>query len=278
MAQPGSPRYMPSMPSGAANPREWPELVGLPLAPWTAEQVADHVFAALGAGRGGWLVTANVDFLLRARREPDTAALYRRADAILADGQPLVWAARLRGTPVPERVAGADLVRLLTHRAAAEGRRLYLLGGAGEDAARAAERLRESLPALHIAGFSSPAVSLPPKEEEIRAIREALQQARPDLVFVGFGSPKQERVIEALRADLPGAWMMGCGVSLSFLAGTIPRAPRWLQRLGLEWLHRLTQEPARLARRYLWDDLPFTLGLLFQSLREGRRRARRGAG
>lgn len=253
-------------------------LAGLPFAPWTAEAVVDHVFRALEAGRGGWLVTANVDFLLRATRDPATAELYRKADVIVADGQPLLWAARLQGTPLPERVAGADLVWGMARRAAATRRRLYLLGGAGDDAAAAADRLRRTVQGLDVAGWSSPQVALPPSPEEIAAIRSLLEAARPDLVYVALGSPKQEHVIAALRPHLPGAWMMGCGVSLSFVAGTLPRAPRWLQRLGLEWLHRLLQEPGRLARRYLWDDLPFTLALLARSARDGLRRRPSGPG
>ena len=243
------------------------ELCGLPLRPWTAAELEDRVFDAMAHGRGGWIVTANIDFLARASRDPQVAALYQRADVIVADGRPLLWAARLAGTPLPGRVAGSDLVWTLARRAAQEGRSLYLLGGAGTAAARAAARFREAAPDLEIAGCSSPLLGSPPTEAELAPLREELAATRPDLVFVALGSPKQEEVIVALRPQLPRAWMLGCGVSLSFVAGDVARAPAWMQRSGVEWLHRLSQEPGRLARRYLLENLPFTIGLLGRTAR-----------
>ncbi len=100
------------------------------------------------------------------------------------------------------------------------------------------------------------------------AVREVLLAARPRLVFVGLGFPKQDRLIAALRADLPGAWFVGCGSAIAFTAGSVRRAPEWMQRSGLEWLFRLAAEPGRLARRYLVDDLPFALRLLTVCLLE----------
>jgi N-acetylglucosaminyldiphosphoundecaprenol N-acetyl-beta-D-mannosaminyltransferase len=239
---------------------------GLFLARVTRDELCDEVFAALSTGRGGWLVTANVDFLRRAAREPEIFELYAAADRILADGMPLLWSARLAGHPLPERIAGSDLVWSLAERAAREGRSIYLLGGAGDSARKAAERLAARWPELCIAGHSSPRVSADPQAAELDTIRSVLVAARPDIVYVGLGSPKQERVIRALRPDLPGAWMLGCGIGLSFIAGDVRRAPRWMQRSGLEWVHRLAQEPGRLARRYLVQDLPFTVRLLASAL------------
>jgi N-acetylglucosaminyldiphosphoundecaprenol N-acetyl-beta-D-mannosaminyltransferase len=128
-------------------------------------------------------------------------------------------------------------------------------------------------PSLRIAGTSSPRVSSEPTEVELASILCSLRQTEPDLIYVGLGAPKQERLIAALRSELPRAWWSGVGVSLSFIAGDIRRAPPWMQRGGLEWVHRLVQEPRRLARRYLAEDIPFTLRLLAASWR-----ARRGAG
>ena len=242
-----------------------PELAlvgGLPLARLDLAQVIDHVFDALARGRGGWLVTANVDFVQRAQRDAAIRALYGGADLMVADGAPLVWAAALAGTPVPERVAGSDLVWHLAKRAASTGHSLYLLGGEGDAGPRAAEELMRRYPRLRIAGVSSPWLSSPPTEEELAPVVEEVASTRPDLIYSAMGSPKQEFVIQALRPRLPSTWMMGCGISLSFIAGDVVRAPVWMQRSGLEWLHRLCQEPGRLARRYLVDNLPFTLRLL----------------
>ncbi len=240
-------------------------LGGLPIARMDRRQVVDQIFAALARGCGGWLVTANVDFVQRSVSDPALRALYREADLIVADGAPLVWAARLKGQPLPERVAGSDLIWMLAERAEREGRSLYLLGGAGRAAERAAERLVERWPGLRIAGLASPWISIPPTPKELGQISDELQRVSPDLICVAFGSPKQELVISALRSKLPGAWMMGCGISLSFVAGDVRRAPRWMRRAGLEWVHRLAQEPQRLAGRYLLKNLPFAVRLLLSA-------------
>jgi N-acetylglucosaminyldiphosphoundecaprenol N-acetyl-beta-D-mannosaminyltransferase len=231
------------------------------------EEVIRAVEAALSRGEGGWLVTANVDYLQRADADPGIRALYRKATLSVADGAPVVWASRLAGRPVPERVAGSDLVWSLAGMAAAAGRRLYLLGGEGDVAERAASTLTREYPGLVIAGHESPWISSPPDAGELASIAERVTATQPDLVYVALGSPKQEYVIDALRQRLPRAWLMGCGISLAFIAGEVARAPVWMQRSGLEWLHRLLQEPGRLGRRYLRDNLPFTLRLLAQAWR-----------
>lgn len=239
-------------------------IAGLPVARKRTDQVLDTVFSSLDEGRGGWIVTANLDFVQRASQDADARALYARADLIVADGAPLVWAARLMGSPLPERVAGSDLVWSLAERAAREGRSLYLLGGDGEDATTAADVLRRRFPGLHVAGVANPWLSLPPSATELNALRQDILEAQPDLLYAGFGSPKQELVIEALRHDLPRVWMMGCGISLSFIAGTRPRAPRWMQTTGIEWIYRMWNEPRRLGPRYL-RNLPFAIQLLWRA-------------
>lgn len=135
---------------------------------------------------------------------------------------------------------------------------------ANEDAARCLVR---DVPGLQIVGRCSPWIALPPTREEVDGLREELLGTKPDLVLVAFGSPKQEHVILALRETLPAAWWIGIGISLSFVAGHVKRAPTVLQILGLEWVHRLVQEPRRLARRYLVNDAPFALQLLSHVLR-----------
>lgn len=225
----------------------------------TREQVVDVVFSSLGRGRGGTIVTANLDFLQRAAEDPVLADLYGQASLRVADGMPVLWLAQLAGEGFPERVAGSDLVWALAERAAREGRRLFLLGG-GPGAAEAAEHaLRARYPSLLIVGTSSPRVSAPPRPEELSAIRLEISAARADLVYCAFGTPKQEQVAASLALSLPEVWWLGCGISLSFIAGHVSRAPRWVQRLGFEWLHRMAQEPGRLAHRYLIRNLPFLL-------------------
>jgi N-acetylglucosaminyldiphosphoundecaprenol N-acetyl-beta-D-mannosaminyltransferase len=223
------------------------------------------------------VITANVDYLQRFASSSAIQPLFRQAEIIVADGIPLLWAARLQGTPLPDRVAGSDLVWLLADRAAARGFSLYLLGGSPGAAERAAKRFAETFPGLRIAGFSSPQLSESPTPAEIEAVRTAMAQADPDIVYVALGSPKTENLIAALRASFPHAWWLGVGISLSFVAGMVRRAPVWMQRWGVEWLHRLVQEPGRLWRRYLMLNLPFAVRLLLNSWRARRPGVERSA-
>jgi N-acetylglucosaminyldiphosphoundecaprenol N-acetyl-beta-D-mannosaminyltransferase len=245
------------------------DLLGMPLACTNKTGVLDHMFGGLARGTGGWLVTANLDFLRRHAHDADARRLYAQADLRVADGMPLLWAARLQGDRLPERVAGSDLIWLIAERAALEGRSLYLLGGEPTANVKAVEVLRARWPALTIVGSSSPRVSSPPSPEQLSALRAELSAARPDLLLVGLGSPKQEQLIHALRETLPATWMTGVGISFSFVAGDVRRAPRWMQITGLEWAWRMVQEPRRLVRRYLIEDVPFLFELMARAL--GRR-------
>lgn len=243
-------------------------LLGLRLARLDRWQLLDHMFSRLAAGRGGWLVTANLDFLRRYVLDAPSRALYDAADLRVADGMPLVWACKLQGTPLPGRVPGSSLVWLLVERAAREGRSVYLLGGTPEANAGAAKVLADKYPGLNLCGRSSPTLGSPPSRGELDSIAEELARCSPDLLLAALGSPKQEQVIEMLRSRLPSTWMVGVGISLSFVAGEIRRAPKWMRKIGLEWLHRLLQDPRRLARRYLLDDIPFALRLFRHAFSE----------
>jgi N-acetylglucosaminyldiphosphoundecaprenol N-acetyl-beta-D-mannosaminyltransferase len=253
-------------------------LAGLDFDLITHGQLIDHVTAAIRQGRGGTIVTPNIDICRRAGRDPGSRGLVAQASLVVPDGMPLIWAARLAGLPLAERVTGADLIFSLSQAAAANSWRVYLLGGRpGADgrpgaAELAGRRLAERYPALQVAGTYSPPAVFDAEADDIAELRRALSAAGPALVFVGLGFPKQEQLIARLRGDLAQAWFVGCGAAIPLAAGEASRAPEWMQRLGLEWLHRLVSEPRRLARRYLVDDVPFAVGLLVTS---AMRRARR---
>jgi N-acetylglucosaminyldiphosphoundecaprenol N-acetyl-beta-D-mannosaminyltransferase len=151
----------------------------------------------------------------------------------------------------------------LAKRAAERGWSIYLLGGAPGAADRAAAVLQFRHAKLKMAGTCCPAMGFEKDPAAMRELREKVAAAKPDIVYVALGFPKQERVIQELRSVLPRATFIGVGISLSFIAGEVKRAPRWVQRAGLEWVHRLVQEPRRLAKRYLVDDAPFALFRLF---------------
>ncbi len=242
------------------------DLLGMPLARVDEQGLLDFVFQELAEGRGHWVITANLDFLRRYVREPEMRSLYAKADIAVADGMPLVWAAGIQGDPLPERVAGSALIWGLSERASLEGRTLYLLGGDEGSGPRAKEVLEAKFEGLNVVGTSCPWISKPPTDEEIDEIVASLEAVNPDVILVGFGSPKQEMVIERIRDRFPHALMMGVGISFSFVAGIVQRAPVWVQVTGTEWLHRIMQEPRRLARRYIVDDIPFAVVLFGKAI------------
>lgn len=247
-------------------------LLGHPVHALREAEAIDYILARLDEGRGGWVATHNLDHLRRLTRDADFARLCETASLRTADGKPLLWAARLQGTPLPQRVAGSDLTWSLTRAAAARGRSIFLLGGnpaaspEGKSTAdRAAERFLARLPGLVVAGTLCPPFGFDADPARRREIAERVLSARPDIVYVALGSPRQERLISYLLPFWPRAWYLGVGISLSFVTGEVRRAPRWMRSIGLEWFHRLLQEPGRLGRRYLLEGLPFAAGLLVQS-------------
>jgi N-acetylglucosaminyldiphosphoundecaprenol N-acetyl-beta-D-mannosaminyltransferase len=240
-------------------------LAGCPIHRLCRDEVVDLAMRRLGEGVGGWIVTVNLDILRRIALDADFARLCAGATLRVADGMPLVWASRLRGDPLPGRVCGSDLVWALSARAAAEGRSVYLLGGNPGAAEGAARRLEAALPTLRLAGLWCPPMGFERDGPEVERISADVARARPDVVYVALGSPKQERLIARLREAAPQAWWIGVGISLSFLSGEVRRAPAWMRRAGLEWAHRLAQEPGRLGRRYLVDGVPFATRLLIDS-------------
>jgi N-acetylglucosaminyldiphosphoundecaprenol N-acetyl-beta-D-mannosaminyltransferase len=243
------------------------ELMGMAIDRVSEAQAIGDVIDALDRRQGGWVITPNLHHLREFARSPELAESFARADLVVADGIPLVWASRLIGTPLPARVAGSDLVWSLSAEAALYGRSVYLLGAEPPACGAAEQRMRELYPGLRIAGCHSPPLGFEDDPAEMALIRRKLNDARPDIVFVALGFPKQERLIGTLVDDLPSAWFLGVGASLNFIGGVTQRAPDWMIRVGLEWLHRLAQEPRRLFRRYVLEGLPFAARLFAHALR-----------
>jgi N-acetylglucosaminyldiphosphoundecaprenol N-acetyl-beta-D-mannosaminyltransferase len=240
-------------------------IMGFDVAAVSEDELIRHVTTAVDRGVGGWICTANLDILRQCHRSPEARRVVSSASIVLADGMPLVWASILQGTPVPERVAGSTLTSSLAAAAAEVGASVMLIGGNPGTAEESARRLEQANPGLNVVGTLCPPFGFESSAEAISEIEDALIAAAPDIVFVGLGFPKQEHLIERLQPLAPSAWFIACGVSFSFISGEFRRAPRMVQRLGLEWLSRLVQEPGRLWRRYL-ADLPFLVRLLAQSL------------
>jgi exopolysaccharide biosynthesis WecB/TagA/CpsF family protein len=372
----------------------------------TEQTVAGRVLSALAANRGGRILTPNVDILRHASHSAEVRRFIADATLIVADGMPLIWASRLAGTPLPERVTGSGLIWTLSQALATAHHSIYVLGGeptstplppalvadpcatapssaalpsrsaaasltspvlfepsslaapsppfagthpmqpfattlvatgtaslsgitvplarsaadapvAGspfalraaapalapastgcspnrreptlsraeaeahrsgvavtstfDNAHRAATALSSAFPGLRVAGSHAPAFGFDRDPPAYATVLSGVIDAKPDLVYVGLGFPKQERVISDLRAALPKSWFLGCGAAINFVVGQARRAPFWMQRSGLEWAHRLAQEPARLAGRYLAHDAPYAMKLLASAAVQRRR-------
>lgn len=253
-------------------------LMGAPMAVVTEAEAVRTIVDAAQESRGHWTITANLDHLRRYHRDPVQQGLIGEADLVVADGMPLIWASRLAGEPLPERVSGSSMVWSICEAASARRLSVFLLGGNPGVAEQAAHIFRDRYPDLEIAGTMCPPVGFENDEQELDRIRRQLTEAAPRIVFVALGFPKQDLLIRILRSSLPHASFLGVGISLSYATGDVSRAPNWICRLGLEWAYRLAQEPTRiLARRYIVNGMPFALRLMASAARERIRRGGPGA-
>jgi N-acetylglucosaminyldiphosphoundecaprenol N-acetyl-beta-D-mannosaminyltransferase len=225
--------------------------------PVTLGGALDAIDELVRAKAGGRVFTPNVDHVVQVEQDARFRAAYADASLSLVDGMPLMWAAKLLKTPLPEKVSGSDLILPLMRRAAERGHRVYFLGGAPGAAAIAQKKLLEQFPALRIVGTDAARIDVNGGSDVQGPILERIAAAKPDLLLVALGAPKQEIWSHEQRAQLGTAVAIGVGASLDFIAGVQRRAPRWLSDSGLEWAFRLAQDPRRMAGRYLIRDPQF---------------------
>jgi N-acetylglucosaminyldiphosphoundecaprenol N-acetyl-beta-D-mannosaminyltransferase len=233
--------------------------------PLSLAEALDAIEGLVRAGRGGTVFTPNVDHFVLAEEDERFRAAYRDTDLSLVDGTPVLWAARLIGSPLPEKVSGSDLLLPVIERAAHFGWRVFLLGAAPGVAERVKGLLEADYPGVQVVGTSSPNVDLSKPVSEQIDIIEAVKAGRPDVLFLALGSPKQEIWAHRIREVMGSTVILGVGASFDFVAGTAKRAPRWISGAGLEWLYRLGHEPRRLWKRYLVRDPKFALIVLRES-------------
>jgi len=231
-------------------------ILGIEVDDVTMDGAAERIVAFAASGACHHAVTVNPEFIMEARRTPPFAAVLNAADLAVPDGVGLLWAARWRHQPLRERVAGVDLVERVSAVAAQRGLRVYLLGAQPGVADAAADALTSRYPQLLIAGTFAGS----PGHDEEDAILARISDARPHILFVAYGAPQQDLWIGRNRARLSAGVAIGIGGALDFISGRRRRAPRWLQRLGLEWLYRLYHEPWRWRRmlalpRFVWAVL-----------------------
>jgi len=242
-------------------------ILGVPFDPTTIAGAVDRIESMVAEGGTHCVVTPNVDFLVKAQRNAELHRILVDSDLVLCDGKPLVWASRWLGDPLPGRVAGSDLMPSLLQRAADRGWRIFLLGGGPGVASEAARRIAAAHPSLpEVSHYAPP--HLPLHEMNNAEIIERVRSAKPDVMLVCFGCPKQEIWISRHRDALEVPVMIGAGGTIDFLAGRMARAPLWMRRSGTEWLFRLLQEPRRLGMRYADDLLNFLPAIVAQRWRQ----------
>jgi N-acetylglucosaminyldiphosphoundecaprenol N-acetyl-beta-D-mannosaminyltransferase len=266
--KPVSPLRHASAPAAVA--RE--DLLGVPLALTDYERTLDWIDDAVASRHRAYICVAAVHTVMACREDPELRTAVLGADFTLPDGQPLVWALKALGHPLPDRVYGPELMERACARAARSGQRIYLYGGRNQGAlAELARVLRLRHPGLRIVGGHCPPFR-PLADAENDAVADEINRSRADVVWVGIGVPKQEKWMAQMRHRLDAPVLIGVGAAFDFHAGLVPQAPDALQRLGLEWVFRLVQEPRRLWRRYLRYNPRFVAGFLRQYLRHLRGR------
>ncbi|ETP28398.1 hypothetical protein F442_22307 [Phytophthora nicotianae P10297] len=240
----------------------------------TLSQATEEVIGLIGLGRRELVVTPNVDHVVSMVHDTEMGIVFREARYRFADGMPLVWLSRLRYREgLPKRVTGADLLFSVSAGAAQRGASIFLLGGREGVAALAADKLQAGAPGLEVSGVYSPPFGFEHDERVSRDIVEMINATQPNILFIGVGTPKQEKWAYRWRSELQCDVILGVGAAFDFAAGTARRAPRFVQQSGLEWLWRMMNDPVRLIPRYIFKDYKF-LGLAVRELAKGVRGSR----
>ncbi|WP_415306283.1 WecB/TagA/CpsF family glycosyltransferase [Clostridium perfringens] len=221
----------------------------------TMNEAIDRAEELIIKKKPSYVVTPNVDHIVKLENDKEFQEVYKNADLILTDGMPLIWISKIKGNPIKEKISVSDFFPKLCERAAEKGYSIFLLGAAEGVATKAAKNLKEKYEGLNIVGTYSPSYGFEKKDDEIKMIIEMINKAKPDILAVGLGAPKQEKFLHKYRNDLNVPISLAIGASIDFEAGNINRAPKWMQNCGLEWFYRLCKEPKRMFKRYIIDDL-----------------------
>ncbi len=220
----------------------------------TMQETLQAINQLIQENKSAYVVTPNVDHIVQLETNRELQEVYKNAALILTDGKPLLWIANWYGTPIKEKISGSDLFPLLCNMAAAKGYKMFFLGAAEGVAKRAAENLTMKYKGLQVVGTYSPPFGFENNKNEMDKIKNMIKASKPDILIVGLGCPKQEKFMYHHCKELGVPISLGLGASFDFEAGNIKRAPRWMANHGLEWLFRITQDPRRMAKRYLVND------------------------
>jgi N-acetylglucosaminyldiphosphoundecaprenol N-acetyl-beta-D-mannosaminyltransferase len=254
------------------------EILGLPIAMTDYDEAMGVMDGMIARSEPGYVCVAAVHTVTAAQSDPDLRAALLGADLTVPDGMPLVWAANMMGETLDDRVYGPELMERYNERCRDHGHRVWLYGGRDQGSlAQLALNMHKTNPGMRIVGGYSPPFR-PLTEAEEDEIARQINAARPDVLWVGIGVPKQEKWMARMREKVDVPVMCAVGAAFDFLAGRISQAPEWMQQRGLEWTYRIAQEPRRLLPRYLYYNPRFLAAVSRQLLQERRRRAGLPAG
>lgn len=220
---------------------------------FTMQESLDKIDELIQKGKRSYVVTPNVDHLVMLQKDELFKRIYDEADLVLADGKPLIWISKLYKRPLKEKVSGSDLFPKVCELAAEKEYKMYFLGAAEGVAAEAARRLKCQYPKLEVVGTYSPPIGFEKDNAEVEKIISKINSSNADILIIGLGAPKQEKFFYNHKDEINVSIALGLGASFDFVAGNVKRAPRWLCNCGFEWLYRITQDPKRLAKRYIKD-------------------------
>lgn len=223
----------------------------------TMSEALSAIDDLIQAKQNSYVVTPNVDHIVKLESHKRLQESYANASLILTDGMPLVWASKFFGTPIKEKISGSDLFPLLCQRSVEKNYSMFFLGAKNGVAEKAAENLRKTYPGLNVVGCYAPPFGFERDPAEMSKIHDLLKNSKPDILILALGCPKQEIFAFEQREVLGVPVSLGLGASLDFAAGNVKRAPRWMANAGLEWLFRLIQEPRRMFKRYILEDMMF---------------------
>lgn len=221
----------------------------------TMDETLQRIDELILEDKSAFVVTPNVDHIIQLEQGGELVEAYKQADLILADGKPLIWISKWYGFPIKEKISGSDLFPRLCEMAAEKGYRMFFLGAAEGVAAKAAENLTKKFKGLQIVGTYSPPKGFEADKKEMEKIKKLITERQPHILIVALGCPKQELFILHNHKELCVPISLGLGASIDFEAGNIKRAPKWMADHGFEWAYRIIQDPKRLFKRYLIDDV-----------------------
>lgn len=223
----------------------------------TMEEAIYKIDQLIKENNNSYVVTPNVDHIVKIQDDNEFKKLYNESSLVLADGMPLIWASKMLNKPLKEKVSGSDLFPLLCEYASEKGYKVFFLGGREGVAKTAAEKLKKQYKDLNVVGVYSPPFGFDKDQNENKKIIDMIKKSSPDILFVGLGAPKQEKWIFNNKDKYEVPVSLGIGASFDFVAESVKRAPLWMQKSGLEWFYRFSQEPKRMFKRYFIDDTKF---------------------